>query len=53
MRAGRIPIIPKQGKAETVLINMVLYTQMAMNQPAAAPATKPVRTPKVSRKRGE
>ena len=53
VRAGRIPIMPKQGKAEKVLINLVLYTQIAMNQHAAAPASKPVRTPRVSRKQGE
>ena len=29
---GRIPIMPKQGKAEKVLINLVLYTQQALAQ---------------------
>lgn len=53
VRDGRLPIMPKQGKAEKVLINLVLYTQIAMNQQAAAPAYKPVRTPRVSRKQGE
>ncbi|HFK2923286.1 TPA: regulator [Aeromonas hydrophila] len=50
VRAGRIPIMPKQGRAEIVLINLVLYTQQAMNQPGLAPATAPVRRPRVSRK---
>ncbi|MGL4886318.1 MAG: regulator [Aeromonas veronii] len=50
VRAGRIPIMPKQGRAEKVLINLVLYTQQAMNQPGLAPATAPVRRPRVSRK---
>jgi len=36
VRAGRIPIIPKQGRSEVVLINLALYTQQALalgNQP--------------------
>lgn len=53
VHAGRIPIMPKQGKAEKVLINLVLYTQLAMNQQGVAPASKPVRTPRVSRKQGD
>ncbi|WP_421205629.1 regulator [Aeromonas enteropelogenes] len=48
VRAGRIPIMPKQGRSEKVLINLVLYTQQAMNQPGLEPA--PVRLPGVSRK---
>lgn len=32
VRAGRIPIMPKEGKAEKVLINLVLYTQQALAQ---------------------
>lgn len=50
VRAGRIPIMPKQGRAEKVLINLVLYTQQAMNQPGLEPVPAPVRRPKVSRK---
>ncbi|WP_421219900.1 regulator [Aeromonas jandaei] len=50
VRAGRIPIMPKQGRAEKVLINLVLYTQQAMNQPGLEPAPAPVRRPRVSRK---
>ncbi|AEB50476.1 hypothetical protein [Aeromonas veronii] len=50
VRAGRIPIMPKQGRSEKVLINLVLYTQQAMNQPGLEPISKPVRTPRVSRK---
>jgi hypothetical protein len=50
VRAGRLPIMPKQGKAEVVLINLVLYTQQAMNQQGTVPIAKPMRTPRVSRK---
>ncbi|MFM5169592.1 regulator [Aeromonas veronii] len=50
VRAGRIPIMLKQGRAEKVLINLVLYTQQAMNQPSLTPAPAPVRRPRVSRK---
>lgn len=57
VRAGRIPIMPKEGKAEVVLINLVLYTQQAINQAGLAPSPKPIRTlartPRVSRKQGE
>lgn len=31
VRAGRIPIIPKQGRAEVVMINLALYTQQALS----------------------
>ncbi|MFM5656610.1 regulator [Aeromonas veronii] len=50
VRAGRIPIMPKQGRSEKVLINLVLYTQQAMNQPGLEPAPAPVLRPRVSRK---
>lgn len=32
VRAGRIPIMPKMGAGEKVLINLVLYTQQALAQ---------------------
>ena len=37
VRAGRIPIMPKDSPAETVLINLVLYTQQALAQGHSAP----------------
>lgn len=44
VRAGRIPIMPKMSPAETVLINLVLYTQQALaqGQTVAKPKARPV-----------